>query len=146
MLSALGWRTTKGGHALFHSIERVSATAVNFSVCNSGDGLSYHPVNLEKYPKVNDFECISLGWCVVVAAHPPSPSLQTLYRACFHLPSIPIDRVTNEAFLVMLLRLQGHITDENRLEVLYEVLLPYLISHDGMGPFTSPVCCGDQRV
>lgn len=47
-----GWRTPDGGHVFFHTVERVSATHINFGVCNSGDGLNYHPTSLEKYPKV----------------------------------------------------------------------------------------------
>jgi hypothetical protein len=47
-----GWRLKKGGHVLFHCVEKTSPTTVSFAVCNSGDGLSYHPVSLARYPKV----------------------------------------------------------------------------------------------
>ena len=50
--ACVGWRSRKGGHVLFHTVERASATTVHFGVCNTGDGLNYHPVSLQCYPKV----------------------------------------------------------------------------------------------
>lgn len=47
-----GWRHNEGGHVFFHTVEKASDATVHFGVCNSGDGLNYHPVNMESYPKV----------------------------------------------------------------------------------------------
>jgi hypothetical protein len=50
------------------------------------------------------------------------------YRTCFQLPNIPVERFASDAFVVMLLRMQGFLSDDNRMEVLYEVLLPHLVT------------------
>ena len=63
---------------------------------------------------------------------------QTLYRSCFQLPNIPISHLCNEAFVVMLLRLQAFLSKENRMEVVYEVLLPHLISFEEVEDVTAP--------
>ena len=71
-----GWKTPRGGHALFYVIECTDSTAddstadgesqhcpcsdegacscrrFTFVVCNSGEGLSYHSVSMGSYPKV----------------------------------------------------------------------------------------------
>lgn len=55
---------------------------------------------------------------------------QIRYRACFHLKDVPLERLTDEAFAMMLLRLQAFLSKDNRMEVVYEVLLPFLLDKE----------------
>ncbi len=51
--SAGGWAHDKGGHAIMLVFERTGEDVFSLTVCNSGDGLGFHPSSAEGFhPKV----------------------------------------------------------------------------------------------
>ena len=47
-----GWMTGSGGHAILHVLDRSQdGQSFGFTVCNTGQGVSNHPMSWESYPK-----------------------------------------------------------------------------------------------
>lgn len=77
-----GWLTPpSGGHAIAIVIARDAGSGEtgSLTVCNSGDGLGYHPASVADYPK-------------------------TKYRCALHLAGIPWWRLEDDGFVYTLLR------------------------------------------
>ena len=85
------------------AIQRQSFDRFSVVVCNSGDGLQYHPSNPEDMPKIK-------------------------YRTSIRLNDIHEDRISDKAFWAMALSqwLKSPASEYHRVEVLYDVMLPWL--------------------
>ena len=78
-----GWSGTNGGHAIMYIVERTSETEVSFIVCNTGQGVGYHPgVGSDKIKR----------------------------HTCMRLNNIPLEKITDTVWLYFLFRIRsfGH--------------------------------------
>ena len=96
-----GWVQQKGGHAIMYIVERTSEEEYSFVVLNTGDGIQYHPWTAADYPKE---KC----------------------RTAIRIDHIPRARLLDEAVLYTIFKMQTTNSDDNKLEILYEVVLPHL--------------------
>jgi hypothetical protein len=101
-----GWMKKSGGHALMHVAER-TAKGFTLIVCNTGQGVGYHPSIGRDYPK-------------------------TKHKTAIALADIPSDRFLDPALWYVFWSLRTTARNSNDAEVLYEVLLPHLV--DGVLP------------
>jgi hypothetical protein len=105
-----GWCDKGGGHALMFSAERSSAAAdsndsggsFSLVVCNSGEGVNYHP-SKEEYPKTKSRTAIRIG-------------------------NIPRDAFLDQAVWYTFFKITCFPEDEHGPEMMYEVILPHLCS------------------
>lgn len=95
-----GWMKKSGGHAIFHVLER-SESGYGFTVCNSGNGLQYHPSSTNEYPK-------------------------TKFITSIHFPDLAPHHVLDEGFWYMVFKLRSDPQEENTAETFYEIILPHL--------------------
>ena len=100
----LGWSPKKPekAHTIFCLWERTSADEFAMVVCNTGDGVQYHPTTRSGFPKM---KC----------------------RAAVRLEGIDRARLLNQDFLFMLTQQLTMPSDTNTSAVFYEVLLPHLV-------------------
>ncbi|TFJ87145.1 hypothetical protein NSK_001478 [Nannochloropsis salina CCMP1776] len=99
-----GWDGNAGASTVVHLIERPSVDSYAFVTCNAGQGLAYH-----------------------VSAPAESPKMK--YKTCLRLENIASARMTSMAFWATALSQWVKArSDYHRVEVLYDVLLPWLIS------------------
>jgi hypothetical protein len=96
-----GWATPSGGHAILYVVECYAPGKFAFCVCNTGNGISYHPSINVDYPK-------------------------TKYKTAMRFGEIPLQRISSVEFWYMLLNLMVSRSVHHRPEVVYEVLLPFL--------------------
>jgi hypothetical protein len=85
-----------------HILERESATAYSLTIHNGGKGIVYHPSSVDSHPK-------------------------TKYRTSLKFTNLSSEKVLDDAFWYMYLKMQVSTSDDHRCEVLYEVLLPHLL-------------------
>eukprot|EP01012_Entosiphon_sulcatum_P024255 TRINITY_DN29428_c0_g1_i1.p1 TRINITY_DN29428_c0_g1~~TRINITY_DN29428_c0_g1_i1.p1 ORF type:complete len:4234 (+),score=586.19 TRINITY_DN29428_c0_g1_i1:35-12736(+) len=102
-----GWLGMAQQGWVMHLIERTGLHACAFVTCATGAGLEYHPST---------------------AAFPPKMK----YRTCLRIEQIPVDRMADTGFWTTLFSLWMKpnnpklVSEYNRVEVLYDVLLPWL--------------------
>lgn len=98
-----GWTNLGGGHAIVYIIERSSDSKFSFTVCNTGEGLGYHPM---------------LG--ASLSGH------KAKYKTAMFVGEIDENRVTSPDVWFMILRLKLHPSKHNEPKLFYEVILPHL--------------------
>jgi hypothetical protein len=96
-----GWRTHSGGHAVIYIFERISESNTRFTVCNSGQGLNYHPKSEKDFPETKHLTSLSID-------------------------QVPWSRITDEGFLFTLINLYTSADNNDPHEVFYFDLLPHL--------------------
>ena len=113
-----GWTDGRGvcEANLMHIVERTSDAAFSFVTCNPGDmvespetgrehkGILHHPSFVGHAPKIK-------------------------YKTCLRLDEVPQERMSDPAFLAMLLnlRLPQKPDESHKPEMLYDALLPWLV-------------------
>ena len=98
-----GWNgTTAGSGWVSHILERTSSAAFRFYTCNGGNGLRYHS---------ND---ASSKFC------------KLKYDTCLRIDDVPMARATDLTFWTMMFSQWLVQSEFHRVEVLYDVLLPWL--------------------
>eukprot|EP00667_Euglena_gracilis_P007756 EG_transcript_7840 len=120
LLAPGGWLGMAQAGTVLHIIERVSATKFAFVTCNSGSGLKYHPSR-------------------PTTSANSAPKLR--YRTALRIEDVPAERMADKGFWALLLSQwmkpndPNLMSEYNRVEVLYDVLLPWLAeapaSHPG---------------
>jgi len=110
-----GWRTGRGGHAIMYIIECTAVETAElssddlmngkrfyrFSVCNTGQGLHYHPSSGHAHPKIK-------------------------FKTTLCLNNIPGERILDEVFLGALFHLMFTAAPTHKPSKLYELLIPAL--------------------
>jgi len=96
-----GWRNMDGGHSVFHVIER-DESSYTFTVHNGGKGVEYHPSSVSSHPK-------------------------TKYQTSLRFSGISAEKMLDDGLWYMLFKMQLATSDDHRMEVLYDVLLPHLL-------------------
>jgi hypothetical protein len=100
-----GWQGLDGkGHVCLYILRYHGEEKFSFTVCNTGDGLQYHPSKLD-----------------------PSSGLE-LKQIAMTIWDIPRDRLLDSSFWVLLFRMQVYPDKKNNAEFLYTKLLPALNS------------------
>ena len=113
-----GWHCPKTpGHYISYVIVRASSTTFDFIVCNSGEGLEYHPISHASYPKSKQ-------------------------RLCVALTGIPESRLLSGSFLFALLRMRDWSSSVNSPRLLYEYFLPILSE----GAAATPAAMGQEEL
>jgi len=97
-----GWRNMDGGHSVVHVVERDEQGLYAFSVHNAGKGVQYHPSSVSSHPK-------------------------TKYLTSLRFSGLSADKMLDDAFWYMLMKMNVSMSDDHRCEVLYDVLLPHLL-------------------
>ncbi|CAE7525563.1 unnamed protein product, partial [Symbiodinium sp. KB8] len=100
-LDLAGWRTGAGGHAIINVVERNADGSARFTVCNSGQGLGYHPQSTKSYPSMAALGSMSLD-------------------------NIPWSRVVDPGFLFSLVNLFTNNRSHESVGYFYDVLMPHL--------------------
>jgi thiol-disulfide isomerase/thioredoxin len=102
-----GWAGMTSVGTIVHLLEHNSDGSYSLTTCNSGQGLNYHPSK----PDSAD------------GAH-----TKLKYKTCIRINSIPRERITDPAFwsLLFSLWLKQPSSEYHRVEVIYDVLLPWL--------------------
>eukprot|EP00624_Nannochloropsis_granulata_P005047 evm.model.NODE_35720_length_30909_cov_25.476009.5 len=101
-----GWDGNTGSSTVVHLVERTSQEAYAFVTCNSGQGLAYHPSTPAEAPKIK-------------------------YKTCLRVENILGARMASTAFWATALsQWMKARSDYHRMEVLYDVLLPWLVTGD----------------
>ncbi len=104
-----GWDGNTGSSTVVHLVERTGAEAYAFVSCNAGQGLVYHPSTPAEAPKIK-------------------------YKTCLRLEHIPAARMASTAFWATALsQWMKPRSDYHRMEVLYDVLLPWLVAGEMSG-------------
>jgi hypothetical protein len=85
-------------HGLIYMVER-QATSFTFFVCNTGEGVQYHPASTKDPPKMK-------------------------FKTTVRFDNIPREKILDEALWYMLFKIQATKSDNHRLEILYEIVLP----------------------
>jgi Variant SH3 domain. len=100
-----GWQGLDGkGHVCLYILRYHGEEKFSFTVCNTGDGLQYHPSKLDT--------CSGLE----------------LKQIAMTIWDIPRDRLIDSSFWVLLFRMQVYPDKKNNAEFLYTKLLPALNS------------------
>ncbi len=100
-----GWQKLDGkGHVCLYILRNQGNDKFTFTVCNTGDGLQYHP---SKFDQSSGLE---------------------LKQMAMTIWDIPRDRLTDSSFWVLLFRMQVYPDKKNNAEFLYTKLLPALNS------------------
>jgi hypothetical protein len=100
-----GWQKLDGkGHLCLYILRNQGNDKFSFTVCNTGDGLQYHPSRFDQ-----------------------SSGLE-LKQMAMTIWDIPKDRLTDSSFWVLLFRMQVYPDKKNTAEFLYTKLLPALNS------------------
>ena len=100
-----GWQKLDGkGHLCLYILRNQGEEKFSFTVCNTGDGLQYHP---SKFDQSSGLE---------------------LKQMAMTIWDIPRDRLTDSSFWVLLFRMQVYPDKKNNAEFLYSKLLPSLNS------------------
>jgi len=97
---------------IIHIIERVD-TDYSFITCNSGTGLEYHPSTAADCDKA-----------------PP----KNKYKTCIRINDIPSERILDMGFWAIFFSLwmkKEPASEYHRVEVIYDVLLPWLAELTG---------------
>jgi hypothetical protein len=102
-----GWAGMTSVGTVVHLLEHNSDGTYSLTTCNSGQGLNYHPSK----PDSAD------------GAH-----TKLKYKTCIRINNIPRERITDPAFwsLLFSLWLKQPASEYHRVEVIYDVLLPWL--------------------
>ena len=101
-----GWMTGNGGHAIMHILERsADGASFGFAVCNTGQGVSNHPMTWTDYPKKKA-------------------------KTVIYLANVKPDRVFDEATWYMLWKQRVSADKSHGAPMLYEVILPHLVGDD----------------
>lgn len=100
-----GWQQLDGkGHVCLYILRNCGSEKFSFTVCNTGDGLQYHP---SKFDQSTGLELKQLA--------------MTIW-------DIPRERLTDSSFWVVLFRMQVYPDKKNNADFLYTRLLPALNS------------------
>lgn len=100
-----GWQQPDGvSHVCLYIVRNCGGDKFSFTVCNTGDGLEYHPSSFDQ-----------------------SSGLQ-LKQIAMTIWDIPSDRLMDSSFWVLLFRMQVYPNKRNNAGFLYEKLLPALNS------------------
>lgn len=100
-----GWQKLDGkGHLCLFILRNQGNEKFSFTVCNTGDGLQYHP---SKFDQSSGLE---------------------LKQMAMTIWDIPMQRLTDSSFWVLLFRMQVYPDKKNSAEFLYTKLLPALNS------------------
>ncbi len=94
-----GWHTIVGGHAIILMIERMSESNYSFIICNSGNGVQYHPSNASSTPKIK-------------------------YQTTVRFNNIPSERMLDDGFWYFIWRMKIISSDDHNVDMFYDVLLP----------------------
>ena len=110
-----GWQQPEGkSHLCLYILRNCGNDKFSFTVCNTGDGLEYHPSSFD-----------------------PSSGLQ-LKQIAMTIWDIKSERILDSSFWVLLFRMQVYPNKNNNACLLYEKLLPALNSR----PLWSNLDCG----
>lgn len=100
-----GWRGEEGNHAIMYVVECTEESKdgrlFRFVVCNTGQGLHFHAASAQFPPKLK-------------------------YKTCLAIGGVTEDRIVNDIFWAVLLRLMYSPSKNNKPSRLYELLLPFL--------------------
>ena len=101
-----GWMGTRGGHAITYVIERTDSKETKeiqwrFVLCNTGQGIGYHPTNAQSPPKMK-------------------------YKCSVALNGISDEKMRSDTFWTFMFRLQKQPSPQNTPDKVYELLLPWL--------------------
>ena len=119
MLAPGGWWGMAQAGVVLHIIERTGPDRYAFVTCNSGSGIEYHP------------SC---------AADSPTTPPKIKYKTCLRIEDIPGGRMRDVGFWTIMFSLwmkpndPQKMSEYNRVEVLYDVLLPWLAEAPASDP------------
>lgn len=100
-----GWQMPDGkGHICLYILRNQGEEKFSFTVCNTGDGLQYHPSKFDQSSGLESKQMAMTLW------------------------DIPRERLTDSSFWVLLFRMQVYPDKRNNAEFLYTKLLPGLNS------------------
>ena len=104
LLAPGGWKGLTSVGSVMYVVERGSGPdegSYSFTVANAGEGLQYHPASAHSPPKMK-------------------------YKTCIKVPAIPKERIEQPALWALLFSLWLKESEYHRVEVLYDVILPWL--------------------
>ena len=113
LLAPGGWVGLTSQGSVLYIIQKTSDSLYSFIICNSGSGLEYHPS------------------CASDNDNTP-PKMK--YKTSMKIEHIPIERITDIGFWLIMFTLwvkQG--SEYHRVEVIYDVLLPWLAATNQNG-------------
>ena len=96
-----GWMGKGGGHALMFVAEREEDGSFALAICNTGQGVNYHPKIQGDYPK-------------------------TKHRCAIRIKEIPAEQFLQEGVWYLFHKMMVFPEKEHGPEMMYEVLLPHL--------------------
>ena len=96
-----GWMSKGGGHALMFVAERQENGCFALAICNTGQGVNYHPKIQGDYPK-------------------------TKHRCAIRIKDIPYEQFLDEGVWYLFHKIMVFPEKEHGPEMMYEVILPHL--------------------
>eukprot|EP01126_Amoeba_proteus_P051613 TRINITY_DN6178_c0_g2_i1.p1 TRINITY_DN6178_c0_g2~~TRINITY_DN6178_c0_g2_i1.p1 ORF type:complete len:301 (+),score=50.04 TRINITY_DN6178_c0_g2_i1:96-998(+) len=99
-----GWSHDTGGHAILYIVECHDEDDFSFVVCNTGEGLRYHPATEKSFPK-------------------------TKYKVALKLDKIKRERIVNPSPWLLLLKIVSKLHSTHTSSVVYDVVIPFFGGH-----------------
>ena len=120
-----GWRHQSGGHAVLYIVERTDAEHFSFTVCNTGEGLEYHPQTVRHACTPADGTRLALTAGARCDATPQANGYPEEHAMCaMRLDGIAASKLADRAHLYVLFRLLAFPHEKHTSKMLYEVFLP----------------------
>ena len=98
-------------------------------VCNAGEGMEYHPSRIFSQP-----EDVKESYPSNMQPGSFTDIMKIKYRTCIRLDGISPERILDNGFWTLMFCLWVRQSEYNRVEVLYDVFLPWLVVRNDLKP------------